>query len=353
MIPEIEPNLVDLKDAELYEYVKKQFANEDSGKGLTDKISKKMSEINSAYFDNTIKTMDEEDFNYIVNPYPISNIFKILNKEEYCLIRDGFITIGGEASAGKTSFLTDISIDLLRNNKDTAFLFYSLDDGSHISGKRILSQINQKNLFHTSIEDKSHKSPHLNLLNKIVIRESININLLIKEADAVKKKTGCSKLIIGIDYLQAIPSEDSGDRRIFLNNYFMALKEKQKSLEKAGGCIMFCLSQMNRDENSGGYRYRDTSEIENKSDVCMDIELPKIEKKVNGIRKTIGDKESNERVIRVMKNKMGKRGMTFKGEISTAFNYSKLEYEIVKTDPEELQSISSKANGHNSLKDLR
>jgi len=353
MIPEKDADLDEMKDADLYEYLKKEIAIDPSGKGLTDKISKKMSEINSAYFDNTIKSMNEVDYNYIVNPYPISNIFKILNKQEYCLIRDGFITIGGEASAGKTSFLTDLSIDLLMNNKDTAFLFYSLDDGSHISGKRILSQINKNNLFHTSIEDKKHTSPYLHLLERIVIRESININFLIKEAEAVKKKTGCSKLIIGIDYLQAIPSDDGGDRRIFLNNYFMGLKEKQKTLEKAGGCIMFCLSQMNRDTNSGGYRYRDTSEIENKSDVCMDIELPKIvEKDEANKKKVIGDRGSDKRIITVMKNKMGKRGMTFTSTISTAFNYSKLEYQ---NDTDELKAITDKAvsNGNNGYGDLR
>ncbi len=80
---------------------------------------------------------------------------------------------------------------------------------------------------------------------------------------------------------------------------------------------------MNRDSQSDGYRYRETSEIENQSDVCIDIELPRIG---NGKDKK-SDRETDNRIIRVKKNKMGKRGMTFHTTISRAFNFKKLDFE--------------------------
>jgi len=208
-------------------------------------------------------------------------------------------------------------------------MFYTLDDSIHISGKRIISQLNRENLFREQIDKWIKMKPHEDILKRIVLRDKINIIHLEREAETAKKKTGCKKIIIGIDYLQAIPapSEYSGDRRQLFNDNLKALKEKQIAIQEAGGCILFCLSQMNRDSKSDGYRYRETSEIENQSDVCIDIELPRTTQGSGKDKRTVPDRETDNRIIRVQKNKMGKRGMTFHTTISRAFNFDKLDFE--------------------------
>jgi len=329
MIPEKDTDLNEIKNAELFEYLKAEAGKETPDKDLTGRITRKITEINNAYFDNTIKTMTEGDYNFTVNPYPLGDVYEILNWDEYCLIRDGFITIGGEASTGKTSFINDLAIDLLKHNTDTCYMFYTLDDSIHVSGKRIIGQINKENLFREQIDNHLKMTPHKDILKRIVLRDKINIIHLEREAEAAKKKTGCKKIIIGIDYLQAIPapSEYSGDRRQLFNDILKALKEKQIAIQEAGGCILFCLSQMNRDSKSDGYRYRETSEIENQSDVCIDIELPRTTQGSGKDKRTVPDRETDNRIIRVQKNKMGKRGMTFHTTISRAFNFDKLDFE--------------------------
>jgi len=329
MIPEKDTDLNEVKNAELLEYLKAELGKDTAGKDLIDRITRKITEINNAFFDNTIKTMKEEDYKFTVNPYQLGDVYKILNEEEYCLIRDGFVTIGGEASTGKTSFLSDLAIDLLKHNTDTCFMFYTLDDSIHISGKRIISQLNKKNLFKGDYDNYLHKEPHNEILSRIILREKVNIIHLKREAEAAKKKTNCKKIIIGIDYLQAIPAlpEYSGDRRQLFNDNLKALKEKQIAIQEAGGCILFCLSQLNRDSKTDGYRYRETSEIENQSDVCIDIELPRKTQETGKDKRTTSDRETDDRIIRVQKNKMGKRGMTFHTTISRAFNFGKLDFE--------------------------
>ena len=70
MIPEKDTDLNEIKNAELFEYLKAEAGKETPDKDLTGKITRKITEINNAYFDNTIKTMTEGDYNFTVNPYP-------------------------------------------------------------------------------------------------------------------------------------------------------------------------------------------------------------------------------------------------------------------------------------------
>jgi len=329
MIPEKETDLNEIKNIELFHYLKTETAKDIPDKNLFTRVRKQLAKIEADYLDNTIKTMAEEEYNYTVNPYPLGNVYNILNRDEYWLIRDGFITIGGEASAGKTSFLNDLVIDLLKHNTDTCYIFYTLDDSIHISGKRIISQLNRKNLFTGGYNNHVNKTPYNEILKRIILRDKIDITHLEREAEAAKKKTDCKKIIIGIDYLQAIPApvDYGGDRRQIFNDNLKALKEKQIAIQEAGGCILFCLSQMNRDSKSDGYRYRETSEIENQSDVCIDIELPRATQTTGKDKRTVADRETDKRIIRIQKNKMGKRGMTFYTTISRAFNFEKLVFE--------------------------
>jgi len=328
-IPEKDTDLNAEKTAELFDYLKAETEKTKPEKDFLNKVRRKILQLDTEYIDNTIKVMYEQDFNFTVSPYPLGNVYEILNKYGYDLIRDGFITIGGEASSGKTSFVLDLAIDLLTHTEETCFLFYSLDDSIPITGKRILSQLNKKNLFRETIDKHLEMKPYESLLKRIAIRDRINIARLDGEAERLKTMTGCNKIIIGIDYLQAIPApaDYCGDRRQLFNDNLKALKEKQIAIQEDGGCILFCLSQMNRGGNAGDYRYRETSEIENQSDVCIDLELPAIRKKIDGKDKYFPDRETDKRIVRVQKNKMGQRGMTFHTRITPAFNFDKLDFE--------------------------
>lgn len=326
--PEKDTDLNAEKDAELFDYLKAETEKTKPEKDLLNKVRRKISQLDAEYIDDTIKVMNGQDYNFIVNPYPLGDVYEILNRDGYDLIRDGFITIGGEASSGKTSFINDLAIDILQRTTETCFLFYSLDDSVPITGKRIISQLNRENLFREKIDNHLKMKPHADLLKRIAIRDSITIARLEREAERLKLITGCNKIIIGIDYLQAIPApaDYGGDRRQLFNDNLKALKEKQIAIQEAGGCILFCLSQMNRDTKADGYRYRETSEIENQSDVCIDIELPRTTQGTGKDKRTVPDRETDNRIIRVQKNKMGKRGMTFFTSITSAFNFTRLDF---------------------------
>jgi len=318
-IPVKDANLTEIRNLDLKECLEQELKDfKKSDKNFIPRIIEKAKTIDYNNADNVpVPLMNKIDsINYKIELYKISDTFSILNKDDYSLIRNGFITIGGEASAGKTSFMTALSIDILSNNPDTCFLFYSLDDSMPMSGKRIFSQLNSKNLFREDIS-QHHTKGKEKLLNRIVIQDRIDINLLDRQAKAVKETTGCNKIIIGIDYLQIIAGLDisSFDKRDYLNKTLKELKEYQKTLEKDAGCIMFVLSQFNRNTKSDTYRYRDTSEIENQSDVCIDL---------TDIRETNDNKKCIE--IKISKNKLGKRNLYFTSELTPHFTFLKLNY---------------------------
>ena len=324
-IPTKKADLTKSKNQELIAHLKTEIEKDDYISGdrcFLTTAKEKIQEIEGNYSnDNLIYPLIEiiEKINYKIETYKLSDTFSILNKEDYSIIRNGFITIGGEASAGKTSFLNALSIDILKENPDTCFLFYSLDDSLPLSGKRILSQLNNENLFRKDIDKSIHaKGENENLLNRIVIMDNLNINNIDRQAKAVKRLTDCKKIIIGIDYLQIISNTGTGtqqtfDKRDYLNNTLKQLKEYQKVLEKEGGCIVFLLSQLNRNTKSDTFRYRDTSEIENQSDVCIDLSQEK-------------DNETKKLTAIINKNKLGLRGMKLETEINECFNFSKFKY---------------------------
>ena len=249
--------------------------------------------------------------------YKLGERFQILNTiEDLPIIRDGLITIGGENSSGKTSFVCDLALNILQSEPDTIFIMYSTDDSPIKTAQRIFSQLSDRNMFKFKISN-SDKEKYSDVFRRIFLLSDIDINQIEAIIDEITKN-GRPKLIIGIDYLQNIPL--SGERKNF-NDSLLALKRLQKRLEERyGGCILFCLSQLGRDRTSGGMRYRESSEIENQSDVCMDIEPPPI----IGDQKQTPDPTTPERIIKIQKNKLGSRGIEFETELSKTFKFKTL-----------------------------
>jgi len=331
---------LDTKNIDMAEELQKELQDLFS-KGINEttfsEIEKIFYSIKSKYAKNTaLLTLNEVmgKINESVRSYQLSNTFKALSDPDYNLIRDGLITIGAEANAGKTSFLTALCIDILKHNDDTAFLMYSLDDSTTMTAKRILSQIAQTNLFN-KINPNDLDKINPNMINRIVLSEDLNINRLEEDAIITLKRTKKDRIIIGIDYLQIIPINfyNNTARRENFNDAIKQIKEVQKKLHNQG-CIIFLISQLNRDTDSTTFRYRETSEIENQSDVCIDILFnTKIEVKGKS-KKILPDWNNPERIIRVSKNKLGKKGRKWKTKINKDFTFTKLQ-EIEETETEE------------------
>jgi hypothetical protein len=261
--------------------------------------------------------------------YDVGPFLRALNVPEYSIFRDGLVTIGGETSVGKSSLLTYIALDILAHNEDTCFLFYSLDDCDFISGNRIITQITKENQFLNRRFDRAsldERNKGKDLLRRVMIKDRISLSRIEDDAKEAKRLSGCKKIIIGIDYLQIMPNEDYGQTTEFLNVTVKHLKEIQwKLLDDQGhGCMVILLSQYSRNgakEVPTIHRFRGSSEIENQSDVCLDISYSQLPKKKTH------DRESPKRIVSIIKNKLGRKEKKFATSINESgvnFSYSDL-----------------------------
>lgn len=291
--------------------------------------------------------------NFKVQTYAVGEQYAILNGQNMQLIRDTFTTIGGEKASAKTSLATDLSFNILMHNQDFCFIFFSLDDPETISAKRIISQGLKKNI----LEESNFETSEINsILSRIVITESIppcdkitdkrgtiSINQqIIQIVERVKQKTKTTKVIILIDYIQLV--RPSGDRAN-LNEIVKEYKIAQKKLSEAGGCIIMLISQLNRDRDSGNSRYRETSEIENISDVCIDIRCNFVEttNPQTGKKIYVPEKENPTRFISIEKNKIKPAGQEFRTSLNPDFSFT----QFITTNPIKNSSISQKENNKN------
>jgi replicative DNA helicase len=260
-----------------------------------------------------------------IKTYAVSDTFQVFNRHDIQITRDALIVFGGERSSGKTSIVTHYAFDILTCNPDFSLIFFSLDDSEYISARRIISQGIRDNV----IEGEFNAHDIHNILKRIVITESdppsseikikdkkISISdQMISIAEQVKKTTGTSRVIFIIDYLQYVkPSGERSDLNLIVKQFKMA----QKKLAATGGCIMFLLSQLNRDRDSEN-RFRETSEIENVADVILTIRPSFIETQnpSTGKSRHVIDKADPRRFITIDKNKI-KPGL--QSELHTVIN---------------------------------
>ncbi|MBP7735052.1 MAG: hypothetical protein KA369_03675 [Spirochaetes bacterium] len=327
------------RNSDILARVRPLINNEDAvnDAALPDKLQRIVGEAsnewNNEFVITTLLDQIKEIANYQIRPYRLGNVFKDLNSPDYSpLVRDGLNVIGGESSSAKTSIVTALVLEILQNNDDTVVLFYSLDDSLFVSAKRILSQMTGMNQFNTTFDIESLNTEHNKILGRIVIKEKLDLATLQIEAEKVKEQCGCKKIIICIDYLQVVPTPVDALKREALNAAVSNLKDIQKALA-ADGCIIFLISQLNRDTNSTTFRYRETSEIENVADVAFDIsgKMKVIKDPDTGKPQVIPAMEDPTRRIKASKNKLGPKGRRWETKINAAFNFTPLSM-IQETD---------------------
>jgi hypothetical protein len=257
---------------------------------------------------------------YYVNPYPVGEAFANLNADNLLIVRDGLLTVGGEASTGKSSFISALALDVMARDGGTCFLLYTLDDSMKIAGKRILSQLVRKNLFYHLPDPGRIRNDEdgRSLAGRVFMKENLVPAFIVSDAEKVKDLANCPRVIIGIDYLQKIRNTGNMDTRIFLNNAVDAIKDAEKELEP--GCLVLLASQLNRDADSKGHRYRETSEIENVSDVCLDLSIPPDLPLMPS------------RHLRISKNKLGEKGAVFSCVLDVAGGFIFRVGERIETD---------------------
>lgn len=284
-------------------------------------IKNKLDEFNA--FNENSSNIEENILNenfieYLVNLISNTKSYNLKNSsfsELESFLRDSLITVGAESSVGKTSFASQLALEILENNDDTILAFYSLDDSKTFLTKKIICQLlsknskNNKKKYDISDEDivkyiKKHKNDHLKILlsNRVAIFESLNIYNLYSQLIKLKRNAKDNlnienpRIIIIIDYLQIIDHESSTLRE-GLNKICSYLKDVQKRLN----CMMILLSQFNRSKETNIntlIRYRETSEIENISDLCINLE-------------SIQNQDYYNTKLYIVKNKAGEKNKIF------------------------------------------
>lgn len=239
-------------------------------------------------------------------PTPKSSVFADFHSLHF--FRDAFITIGGNTSSGKTSLVTQMVRDLIIANDNAICLFYSLDDGVFFGMRKTVQQFlayhNEEN--NSNLEMPKYTEPiHEKYIesfeaqtNRIFMRD--NFEDIETDIATVKLLSGLDNplLIIALDYLQIIPNDSGKENRNFYSEAIKYFKEIQQRETERGGCIFLMLSQLNRSGsnsgNAGLNSYRESSEIENLSDIAINIEY------------TSKDDSSNtSRELNIVKNKIG------------------------------------------------
>ncbi len=256
---------------------------------------------------------------YYIHSYPIAqtSVFKKFEADKLNFFRDSFTTIGGNSSSGKTSLVTQLVRDLLIANENAICLFYSLDDGEYMGMRKMLQHI--LNYYEPQLKlpsyseavapnyiknIKDNKSNIESVLKRIVILEQFSD--IEADIEIVKRKmsnkTEKPLLIIALDYLHILPNEEGKEARTFFNEMMKYLKEIQQREAKVGGCIFFMLSQLNRSSsttgNAGINSFRESSEIENLSDIAITIDYIK-----NNLESD--DDVLSDRNLHIVKNKIG------------------------------------------------
>ncbi len=288
-----------------------------------------------------LKTFEESKMTALLkqNPkqsynYKHSDTFDFLGDND--LIRNGFYVVAGDSSSGKTTFATQLALDLLSNNKNTVLLIYSMDDSVTFLMSKMIKQLLDDNLEHSAkisrieprhsdllYQYKEHISE--DVTNRIHIYENLNVFDNYSTANIDKNiafvKNEYSKtindlqIIVVIDYLQVIDAQGK-EVRTALNEACKQLKNIQKKYD----CMMIALSQLSNEGN-----YRETSEIRNIADIIIkqysESEYWEKRKKKKHIQQKPSYNMSMNFLFSIEKNKAGVKGMMYKAFINSNYTF--------------------------------
>lgn len=316
----------DLADVEIKKILDTLFSTIEHGNDKSIKNLIETSTFNSISINNTTS-----------NDYSISDTFELFRMNK--LIRNGLITIGGFRSSTKTSFSIQLALDILQRNLDTILIVYSLDDSRAFLKKKMIKQMidsedikrcnTHNNEIYNYIEENEGIKKTIELYsNRIYIfddidykNDSIEIDSISRHIESIKTKYKKDnktepRIIVLIDYIQKI-KHDKMNVREGLNSICSELKKIQIRYN----VMMLALSQLSHDGN-----YRETSEIENISDVII---------KVWGKKKYLEHKNKNTNFDTILneadkktffyfveKNKAGISGQQYKAFMNENFMLS-------------------------------
>lgn len=208
----------------------------------------------------------------------------------------------------------------MKANKDTCFIFFSLDNSRTLGIKRILSQIGKKSYMKPGHETMSIAQDDKDIIKKLfphiyIIEKGKTPTDIRRSIQATKTKGNYKHIIACIDYIQLVNGTDdqynNADKRNILNDNLKEIK----LIQIESNSFFMVLSQLSRSKQ-GTYSYRETSEIENVSDVCIDFMYTS---------DTDEAKATNERVLKISKNKLGVKGQKYSTTVNECFMFSKVK----------------------------
>ncbi len=288
-----------------------------------------------------LKTFEESTMSNLLSKpqrpsynYKHSDTFDFL--DEHNLIGNGFYVVAGDSSSGKTTFSTQLALDILGNNPNALLLIYSMDDSITFLISKMIKQILDDSIEYSgclsqieprqseklykykehisrSLTDRIHIYENLNVFDNYST-ESIDKNIAFVKNEH-SKTIDDLQIIVIIDYLQVIDAQGK-EVRTALNEACKQLKNIQKKYD----CMMIAISQLSNEGN-----FRETSEIRNIADIIIkqysEAEFWEKRKKKRANLQTPNYNMAMNFLFSIEKNKAGAKGMMYKAFINSNYNF--------------------------------
>lgn len=243
---------------------------QNDGSELDNKIKRRKIMIKKEVLEKVYESIFEE------KPPVLQTGFRDLDTILSGVENSSLITIGARPAMGKTSFATNIMLNLLEQNKKC--LFFSLEMSEEQAIKRLLGQIGEVDSMLLRNPDgilrrKQSVEKIAEALNKIS-KYDLTIIDDVHNADEIKEQIEQIKPeFVFIDYLQLIDVPSKKPR----SESFEKVMRDLKKIAKDNNCIIFMTSQLSRaiesrcDKRPLLSDLRESGAIENISDVVMFI----------------------------------------------------------------------------------
>lgn len=224
--------------------------------------------IEKEILDKTFKQITEK------KPKQVFTGFKELDPLLLNIENGSLITIGGRPAMGKTSFITSIICNLMKQKKKC--LLFSLDTSTNLFIKRLIANIGEIDLCGLSYTEflKDKRIDDIQKSIDTISEFDLTIYDDIDDIDKIKEKIEAEKPeFVFIDYLQLLNIPPEKQRNEVISNMML----KFKNIAKENNCIIYIASQLSRAIESRCNKrpllcdLKESGDIENISDVVMFI----------------------------------------------------------------------------------